>query len=145
MLFTRDLLKERVLVTLSVRSAFDMYLQARNYPKGSEIIMSAINIPDMVQIVKEHGLVPVPLDLNIDKMEPVSFEAIKPLINEKTKCVLFAYLYGIRYDIKPFIEILNEKNIDIIEDVAQSFCGAKRFNGTPGVRLTLFSLGLIKV
>ena len=61
--------------------------------------MSGVNIPDMCQIVREHGLVPVPLDLDIDKMEPISFEAIKPLITDKTKCVIFAYLYGIVYDI----------------------------------------------
>jgi len=80
--------------------------------------MTAINIPDMYQIVREHGLVPVPLDLNIDTMEPVNFDAIKPLITDKTKVVIFAYLYGIRYDIKPYIELLKDKNIDIIEDVA---------------------------
>lgn len=63
----------------------------------------------------------------------------------QTKCVLFAYLYGIKYDIRPYIEYFKDKNIDIIEDVAQSFCGPRVFNGTPGARLTMFSLGLIKV
>jgi len=89
----------------------------------------------------------VPLDINLDTMAPISLDAIRPLITEKTKCVLFAYLYGIRYDIKPFIEIIKEKNpsIDIIEDVAQSFNGPKRFNGTPGATLTIFSMGMIKV
>jgi dTDP-4-amino-4,6-dideoxygalactose transaminase len=63
-------------------------------------------------------LIPVPLEINPDTMSPISYEAIKPLINAKTKCVIFAYLYGIRYDIKPFIDILKDTNIDIIEDVA---------------------------
>jgi dTDP-4-amino-4,6-dideoxygalactose transaminase len=51
-------------------------------------------------------------------MSPFSAESILPLITEKTKCVIFAYLYGIRYDIAPFVEILKDKNIDILEDVA---------------------------
>jgi dTDP-4-amino-4,6-dideoxygalactose transaminase len=51
-------------------------------------------------------------------MSPYSFDSIKELITDKTKCVIFAYLYGIRYDIAPFVEILKGKNIDIIEDVA---------------------------
>lgn len=59
--------------------------------------------------------------------------------------MLFAYLYGIIYDIKPYMPALKEKNIDIIEDVAQSFKGPARFNGTPGSNLTLFSVGLIKI
>ena len=46
--FTHDHNHEQVLTTLSVRSAFDLYLQSRNFPPGSEIIMTAINIPDMV-------------------------------------------------------------------------------------------------
>ena len=55
----------------------------KNFPKGSEIIMSAINIPDMIQIVKEHGLVAVPFDLDLDRMEPVGIEAFKPLVTAK--------------------------------------------------------------
>lgn len=68
--------------------------------------------------MKEHGLVAVPLDIDPDTMIPFSADSMKSLITEKTKCVLFAYLYGIRYDIAPFVEILKDKNIDILEDVA---------------------------
>jgi hypothetical protein len=32
--------------------------------------MMGINIPDMIQIVKEHGLIPVPVDYNIETMSP---------------------------------------------------------------------------
>ncbi len=39
----------------------------------------------------------------------------------QTKCVLFAYLFGIVYDISEISAFLKEKNIDVIEDVAQSF------------------------
>lgn len=39
---------ERAVVTFSVRSVLDLYLQVRKYPPGSEIIMTGINIPDMV-------------------------------------------------------------------------------------------------
>lgn len=45
--------------------------------------MTAINIPDMVQIVKEHGLVPVPLDLNLDTMAPLSVDLLKEVITPK--------------------------------------------------------------
>jgi dTDP-4-amino-4,6-dideoxygalactose transaminase len=49
------------------------------------------------------------------------------------------------YDIEKYAEILKEKNIDIIEDVAQSFQGPEKFNGTPNAVLTMFSLGNIKI
>jgi perosamine synthetase len=118
MTFSKDLVREKVLTTLSVRSAFDLFLQVRNYPKGSEIIVSAINIPDIFQIMEAHGLKYVALDIDPGTMAPSSTEALTELITDRTKCVIFAYLYGIRYDIKPYIEILRNKKIDIIEDVA---------------------------
>jgi dTDP-4-amino-4,6-dideoxygalactose transaminase len=37
--------------------------------------------------------------------------------------VLFAYLFGIRYDISEYEQAMKGMNIDIIEDVAQSFVG----------------------
>ena len=118
MTFCNDRQTQNTITTLSVRSAFDLYLQARNFPKGSEIIMTAVNIPDMCQIAKEHGLVAVPLDIDIYTMQPVSVDAFKALITEKTKCVLFAYLYGIIYDIKPYLEVIKDSTIEVLEDVA---------------------------
>jgi hypothetical protein len=38
-------------------------LLARKFPPGSEIIFSAVTIPDMVRIVEAHDLVAVPVDL----------------------------------------------------------------------------------
>ena len=39
-------------VALSVRTAFDAYLSVLNLPRGSEVVMTGINIPDMMQIVR---------------------------------------------------------------------------------------------
>ena len=50
---------------MCVRTLFDLYLTVKNFPKGSEVIMTAINIPDMVNIVLLHGLKPVPVDVDI--------------------------------------------------------------------------------
>ena len=57
---------------------------------------------------------------------------------------MFAYLYGVSYDISPVVSFLQERNIDIIEDVAESFTGPKT-TGHPGSTLTMFSFGAIKV
>jgi dTDP-4-amino-4,6-dideoxygalactose transaminase len=60
-------------------------LQVKQYPNGTEVIMSAVNIPDMVRIVKEHGLVPVPFDVDPRTMEPSSPEELKKLISPKVR------------------------------------------------------------
>ena len=67
-IFARDSKNEKALVTLSVRSAFDLYFQAKKFPPGSEVLMTGVNIPDMVRIIEEHGCVPVPVDLDLDTM-----------------------------------------------------------------------------
>ena len=51
-------------------------------------------------------------------MQPKSFDDIKAAVTEKTKAILFTYLFGVRYDIAPIVDLCKEKNIDIIEDVA---------------------------
>jgi hypothetical protein len=53
------------LVTLSVRTAFDLFLRSLRLPPGSEIIFSSVNIKDMLLIAKHHGLVVVPLDVDL--------------------------------------------------------------------------------
>jgi perosamine synthetase len=40
------------LITLSVRSALDLYLGAVALPPGSEVIVSAITHPDMAEILR---------------------------------------------------------------------------------------------
>lgn len=61
---------ERTVTTLSVRTMWDIYFQSRQFPKGSEIMMTAINISDMIKVVEEHGLVPIPVDIDPYTMAP---------------------------------------------------------------------------
>ncbi|CAN0486213.1 unnamed protein product, partial [Scytosiphon promiscuus] len=55
---------------LSIRTAFDLYLKALDLPRGSRVVCSALTIPHMVDIFEEHGLVPVPVDLDTDTLAP---------------------------------------------------------------------------
>ncbi len=45
--------------------------------------MMGVNIPDMIQIIKEHGLIPVPVDYNIDTMTPNNWDDVKALTSDK--------------------------------------------------------------
>ena len=53
-----------------------------DFPKGSEVLMTSINIPDMVRIVKEYGLVPVPVDISFDTTAP-TIEDLKAVVTPK--------------------------------------------------------------
>lgn len=105
--------------------------------------MTGITIPDMIRIVEEHGLVPVPVDIAIDTLMP-SLDDIKRAASPKTRAIIFAYIYGVTYDIAPYVPFLNTTDIEIIEDAAQSFQGLETFRGSPHALMTMFSFGTIK-
>ncbi|XP_062580685.1 uncharacterized protein LOC134242601 [Saccostrea cucullata] len=131
-----------VLPCLSVRTGLDLFLQVKNYPPGSEIIMSAINIPDMVYIVKHHGLKVVPLDVDIERTSP-KLDQLKHLISTKTVAILVAHIYGKQVEMDSIIDIAQEQNLVVIEDCAECFCGFD-WLGNPRSDLSLFSFGVIK-
>jgi len=145
MLFNRNINVERVLSTYCVRSAFDLYLQARKFEKGSEIVFTAMNIPDMTRIATENGLKIVPLEINPSTFNIISFEAFEKVITPKTKAVVFAHLFGVHIDLDPYAGYLRKRGIDVIEDCAQGFWGADVFNGNPQSTITMFSFGFIKI
>jgi dTDP-4-amino-4,6-dideoxygalactose transaminase len=96
---------------------WDLYLQVKKFPKGSEIIFTGITIPDMTRIAEEHGIEPVPVDLDIHTLMP-SLEDIQRATSTKTVAMIFAYIYGVQYDIAPYVPWLKQNNIEIIEDCA---------------------------
>ena len=61
---------EQWLACFSIRTALDAFLSVMNFPAGSEVIFTAINIPDMVSVVENHGLKVVPVDLDLDTLAP---------------------------------------------------------------------------
>ena len=78
-------------------------------------------------------------------MAPLGLEDLKKLVNKNTKAVLFAHLYGIRFNIDPYVDFLEESNIDILEDLAEAFAGFDRVRGHPRARMSMFSFGLSKI
>jgi perosamine synthetase len=127
---------------LSVRSGFDLLLKTLNYPAGSEVLISALTIPDMVRILEEHDLVPVPLDLNAGYLAPTP-EMIHRAITPKTKAVVIAHLFGIHIPLDSLIEESHRHELLFIEDCAQAYKGLS-FTGHPHADVSMFSFGTIK-
>lgn len=133
---------KQILVTLSVRTAFDLLLQSLKLPPGSEVLMSAVNIRDMVEIVRRHDLIPVPVEIDFNTLEP-NIQLLKKLISPNTKILLVAHLFGAVIEVKRLIELCQKHQILFIEDCAQAFCG-DRYCGDPQADVSLFSFGPIK-
>jgi len=130
-----------VIACLSARSGLDLMLGQLGLPAGSEVLVSAVTIEDMVTILRHHGLVAVPMDVKPTDMSP-SFKDINRAITSRTKAMLIAHLFGTRLPLQPFAEKAQEHGLLLWEDCAQAFDG--RYAGHPEADAVMFSFGPIK-
>ncbi len=130
------------LCCLSVRTGFDLYLQTLALPRGSEVLMSALTIPDMWKIVEHHGLVPVPVDLDPRTLAP-KLDAARRAASGKTRAMVIAHLFGACVPLDPYLDLARERGWVLLEDCAQSFTGPDS-KGHPRADVSMFSFGPIK-
>lgn len=150
---------------LCVRTGFDLFLRANQFPVNSEIIMSAINIPSMITLVQCHQLNVIPCDIQLDTLK-MNINQIKRLITSKTVAIVYAHIYGRCIDVSELVDLAYEKQIYFIEDCAENFFGfcscnssnmemycPKRiensieptcYMGHPRSHLILYSFGVLK-
>lgn len=130
------------MVCLSVRSGFDLLLDALSLPIGSEVLVSAITHPDMVRIIEQHGLIAVPVDLDIATLAP-RVELLELGRTSRTRAILVAHLFGGRVDLEPISNFAKKHNLLLIEDCAQAF-RSPRDAGDSLADVSMFSFGFIK-
>jgi len=131
-----------VVASYSVRSGFDLLLQALDLNEGDEVLFSALNIKGMVNIARRAGTVPVPVDLDVAHMAP-SIERLKAAVTPKSKVLVVAHLFGTRLDMQPIADFAHENGLVLVEDCAQAFNG-RAYRGHTDSDLALFSFGPLK-
>ena len=134
--------ESKSLACLTVRSAFDLYLRAQRWEAGSEIVFSALTVPDMPRIARHHGLRPVPLDID-PATAAWDDDALARCLNPRTRAVVLAHLFGGRIDMNPALAMARERGIAVVEDCAQAYAGPD-WTGHPEADLSLFSFGPLK-
>ena len=128
---------------LTARSAFDLFLRAKRWGPGDEIIFTALTVPDMPRIAREHGLRVVPLD--IDPLTAAwDARALERCIGPRTRAVVLTHLFGARLDVEPAMAVARRHGIAVVEDCAQAYRGPRR-GGHPEADLALFSFGPMKI
>jgi perosamine synthetase len=101
---------------LSVRTAFDALLAALAPAPGDEIMMSGVNIADMAEIARAHGMTIRAMDISAETLAPTA-EAIAAAASPRTRLVLVAHLFGSRMDLAPFAA-LRAGGVLLVEDCA---------------------------
>jgi perosamine synthetase len=127
---------------LSIRSGFDAWLSAVNFPAGGEIIVSAITIPDMLRIIREHGLVPIPMDVDQSNLA-VAPAQLAAALSPRTRAILVAHLFGSRQPLGAIAELAHLHGLLVVEDCAQAFEGRDHL-ADPLADVSMFSFGPIK-
>ena len=130
------------LACLSARSAFDLVLSALALPHRGEVLLSAVTVPDMAAIIRSHGLVPVPVDLDCATLSPRA-DLLERLRTGRSVAVLVAHLFGGWFDIRPVVDFCARHRLPLLEDCAQSFVGRGE-TGSPSALASFFSFGPIK-
>jgi perosamine synthetase len=126
----------------SVRSGFHLLLDALDLPAGREVLVSAITHPDMVRILEAHGLVAVPVDLEIATLAP-RLDLAERLVTPRTQAVLIAHLFGGRVDLEAWAAFARRHHLLLWEDCAQAFAGPGD-TGAPGADISMYSFGALK-
>jgi perosamine synthetase len=130
------------LVCLSVRSGFDLLLQALSLAPGDEVAVSAVTHPDMVRVLEAHGLRALPVDLDPETLEPRP-DLLEHALTARTRAVVVAHLFGSRAALEPLAKVARRHGLLLVEDCAQSFRGPDNA-GDQLADVSLFSFGPIK-
>jgi perosamine synthetase len=130
------------IVCLSVRSGFELLLDALQLESGDEIAFSAITHPDMVRIAEARGLRVLPVDLDLKSLAPDS-QALERALGPRTRLIVVAHLFGGLAALGRAAEVARRHGIVVVEDCAQSVrCPNDR--GDANSDVSLFSFGAIK-
>ena len=132
----------RTLATLSVRSAFDLFLAAADLRPGDEILFSGLTVGDMPRIARHHGLVPIPVDVELETVTP-ALPTLEAALTPRARVLVLANLFGGRGPVEALIRRAREEGLLVVEDDAQAFDGGE-WRGHPGVDVSLVSFGSIK-
>jgi len=130
------------LTAYSVRSGFDLLLQALELSPGDEILYSALNVKGMVKISQRLGFTPVPVDLDVANLKP-RMEALEAAVSKKSKVLVIAHLMGTRMDLAPYAKFAKKHNLILVEDCAQVFDG-QNYKGAREADICMFSFGPLK-
>ena len=130
------------LVCHSVRSGWDLWLGAQDFRAGDEVLVSAVTHPDMVRIVRGHGLRAVPVDLGSRTLAPLP-SALEAALTPRTRVLLVAHLFGGRIDLDFVAGFARRNGLILVEDCAQAFQGPELV-GDSVADVSLYSFGTLK-
>jgi len=103
----------------SGRLAMTLILKSFNFEPGSEIIIPAYTLKDLIPLIQSLNLKPIPADIDKGTFN-IMPESVLNRITGKTKAILALHIFGNPCKIDKLKEIADSHNLKLIEDCAHS-------------------------
>jgi len=105
-------------ITNSGSSAGLLALAALEFPKGSEVIISAVTFPTIFNIIFQCNLVPVVVDAKVGTYNFDVDEVEQAIIKSKgrVKCIIAVHAVGNPCDMPRLMKVARKYNVKVIED-----------------------------
>jgi len=114
----RELESQHAFVLPHARVALYFLLKAMNLPRGSEVLMTPVTIPDIVNVIVMCGLRPVFVDLG-EQTCNIDCDALENRISSKSKVLLITHLCGFPSDMGRLMAIAKRHDLEVLEDCSQ--------------------------
>lgn len=114
---------KHALLTSTGRKGLSLIIDYYSFPLGSEIILPAYTLKDLVFLIKEKGLNPVFIDIS-----PLTYNIEASLIEEKinsnTVMIIVTHIFGMPCEIDKIAEAVKKYKIILVEDCAHAMGAA---------------------
>ncbi|HNQ49884.1 MAG TPA: DegT/DnrJ/EryC1/StrS family aminotransferase [Candidatus Omnitrophota bacterium] len=110
----------------SGRTGMEYILKALDLKRGSEVVIPAYTLKDLVPIIESLGLVAVLADVDPESFN-VTAESVDACLTDRTSAVIAADLFGVPCRIDEIMRAARRRGVPVIEDCAHS--AGSRYRG----------------
>jgi len=106
-------------LTPTGRKGLTLILDYYAFPKGSEILLPAYTLKDLVFLIKGMGYIPVFVDIDA-RTYNIDASLIENKITGKTRMIIATHIFGVPCEIDKIMELARKHNLIVMEDCAHA-------------------------
>lgn len=104
----------------SYRMGVYFYLKSLNLAKGSEILVTPITIPDLINVILLLDLKPVFVDMD-EENHSISVVDLEKKLSSRSRVLILTYLSGLVTQQDSLRTLIKDNNLKVIEDISQAY------------------------
>tara|TARA_R110002072_G_scaffold1989_5_gene16725 strand:+ start:201958 stop:203253 length:1296 start_codon:yes stop_codon:yes gene_type:complete len=131
--------RDHTLFFSSYRMGVYFYLKSLKLPRGTEVLLTPITIPDLVNVILNLDLVPVFCDMDLEN-HSLCINSLDKNISNKSKVLIITPLSGCYSKGEDIVSYAKEKELFVIEDISQVY-GIPHLHSSSDVMIGSLSSG----